>query len=244
MAWYENWFDQDEYELLYQNRDASEATRLADLVERIVAPATGVSILDMGCGRGRHAIEFASRGYEMTGIDLSERSIEQARSHARKAGVDIDFSVGDMRDPVTGSFDGVLNLFTAFGYFDTDREHQKAVDAMVAPLKTGGFFVQDFLNADRVVSDLIPEDAREIGQAHVSQKRWIENNRIRKEITFSYEDKSHVFNESVALLRLADFEALYAYAGLHIFHTAGSYDGDTYGPSSPRLILFSRKKTD
>ena len=59
MAWYEDWFDKDEYELLYQNRDASEAVQLADLVEHIVPITPGSSLLDMGCGRGRHAIEFA-----------------------------------------------------------------------------------------------------------------------------------------------------------------------------------------
>lgn len=245
MAWYENWFDQDEYELLYQNRNASEATELADLVERTVKPEPGCSILDMGCGRGRHAIEFATRGYRLTGIDLSERSIAQAKSAALEAGLEIDFRRGDMRTPITDAvFDGILNLFTAFGYFNTHDEHQSALNAMLAPLTPGGWFVQDFLNAERVIADLVPEDVRTIGVASVRQNRWIENNRIRKKIVFSYEDQEHEFDESVALLRKEDFESMYALAGLTIFHVAGSYQGDPHSPSSPRLIMFSRKKID
>jgi len=245
MAWYESWFDQDEYEILYQNRDASEATELANLVERTVNPEPESAILDMGCGRGRHAIEFASRGYHMTGVDLSERSISQAKSHALAAGLDIDFRQADMRVPIlNASFDGVLNLFTAFGYFDTLSEHQKALDAMIKPLSSGGWFVQDFLNADRVIADLVEHDERTIGDAHIIQNRWIENNRIRKKIIFSYGDEKREFDESVALLRKEEFESMYVSAGLTVTHVAGSYEGDPYNSSSSRLILFSRKDID
>ena len=242
MAWYEDWFDKDEYELLYQNRDASEALQLADLVERLVAPSPGSALLDMGCGRGRHALEFARRGYDITGVDLSARSIQQAMTRAEEAGLTIDFRRADMRIPLTDkTFDGVLNLFTAFGYFESMAENQTAIDSMIAPLKDGGFFVQDFLNADRVISDLVPQDYREIGDARVSQKRWIENNRIRKEIVFSYGEQSHTFNESVALLRQEDFEKMYKKAGLEITHIVGSYLGEPLTPASTRMILFSKK---
>jgi len=244
MAWYEDWFDKDEYELLYQNRDASEAVQLADLVEHIVPITPGSSLLDMGCGRGRHAIEFAGRGYGITGVDLSARSIDQARKHAREAGLTIDFRRADMRVPITDkSFDGVLNLFTAFGYFETMDEHQAAIDAMIHPLREDGFFVQDFLNAERVIAELVPEDSREIGDATVSQRRWIENDRIRKEIVFSQGGQSHTFFESVALLRLNDFLLMYNTAGLELIDVKGSYAGEDFGPDSSRMILFSKKRS-
>ena len=243
MAWYEDWFDKDEYELLYQNRDASEAVQLADLVEQKCEPNPGATLLDMGCGRGRHALEFAGRGYRVTGVRLSARSIIQAQKRAAEARLDIDFRRADMRVPLTDkTFDGVLNLFTAFGYFETAEENQAAISAMTAPLLPGGFFVQDFLNATRVVDGLVPEDFREIGDARVRQKRWVENGRIRKEIVFSYADLSHTFNESVALLTLDDFQPMYDRAGLELVEVFGSYAGETFGPASPRMIMFSRKR--
>jgi SAM-dependent methyltransferase len=243
MAWYEDWFDKDEYELLYQSRDAVEAVQLADLVERHVQPGPGSRLLDMGCGRGRHAIEFAGRGYDITGVDLSERSIAQAKKLALHAGLEIDFRRADMRVPLTGtSFDGVLNLFTAFGYFETMDENQAAINAMISPLRADGFFVQDFLNADRVISDMVPEDYREIGNAKVTQKRRIENNRIKKEIIFSVGDQTHTFNESVALLSLDDFKSMYEVAGLELTDVMGSYLGEPFTPDSSRMILFSRKR--
>ena len=242
MAWYEQWFNRDEYEIVYQNRDEAEATKLADLVERVAAPEAGCSLLDVGCGRGRHAIEFARRGYRMSGLDLSERAITQARTRASEAGLEIEFIQGDMRNPVSeASFDGILNLFTAFGYFEDWADHQRAVDAMAKATRPGGFVVQDFLNAPFVEQGLVPEDERVVGETTIHQRRWIEDDRIRKELTFSRAKETRTFFESVALLRQPDFEKFYESAGLDIFALFGDYDGGLLSESSPRMILFSRR---
>ncbi len=242
MVWYEQWFNRDEYEIVYQDRDEAEAVRLADLVDRIARPGAGAELLDIGCGRGRHAIEFARRGYRVTGLDLSERAIEQAKTRAREEDLEIDFIQGDMRDPVSEAlFDGVLNLFTAFGYFEEWADHQRAVDAMAKAVRTGGFVVQDFLNAPYVEQGLVPEDERVVGKTTIHQKRWIEEDRIMKEITFSRGDETHSFFESVALLREPDFVKLYEEAKLDLFEVFGDYDGGPLTGSSPRMILFSRR---
>ena len=76
--WYEAWFDRDEYEIVYRHRDEEEAARLISLLERATGASAGESVVDIGCGRGRHAIRLALHGYRVTGLDLSERSIEMA----------------------------------------------------------------------------------------------------------------------------------------------------------------------
>jgi len=242
MSWYEQWFDRDEYEIVYQKRDENEARQLADLIEYLAQPEKNQKLLDIGCGRGRHAIEFAERGYRVTGVDLSSRAIAQANNRAAEAGLDIRFLEGDMREPVgTEAFDGVVNLFTAFGYFEEWEEHQRAVDAMVQACVSGGFFVQDFLNPSFVRQGLVPTDVRQVGDTEITQRRWIEDARIRKEITFSRGGDSHSFFESVALLEQVDFERLYADAGLTLFDVRGDYLGAVHEETSPRMILFSRK---
>lgn len=242
MAWYEQWFSRDEYEIVYSNRNDAEAIELVDLIERTVIPAQGCSLLDVGCGRGRHAIEFARRGYRVTGLDLSERSLEVARELAEEEHLQIDFIAGDMRDPVgDNEYDGVLNLFTAFGYFEKWADHQRAVDAMAKAVKPGGFVVQDFLNPTAVENNLVPSDTRTVGDVSIDQRRWIEEGRILKEIIFSKEEESHTFYESVALLSRSEFETMYSDAGLVLDSIAGDYSGSAHEPDSPRMILFSHK---
>lgn len=243
MAWYEQWFDRDEYELVYRERDDSEAERVVDLiVDHIPLPA-GARVLDVGCGRGRHAVEFAARGFDVTGLDLSERSLEIAAKRADDQGVDVRFIRGDMREPVdTEAFDLVINLFTAFGYFEKASEHQRAVDAMATALTTGGVLVQDFLNADYVRETLVDRDARTVDGAEIIQERWISDGRINKEITLKKNGDTHAFIESVELLEPDDFRRMYDRAGLALESTLGDYDGGTYTSSSPRLILFSRRE--
>lgn len=242
MPWYEEWFDRDEYELVYERRDEEEAERVADLIDTLVDPEPEASMLDVGCGRGRHARALARRGYEVTGIDLSERSIQQARERADAEGLDIDFRVQDMRDPMGQSdFDGAVNLFTAFGYFDDDAEHQQALQRMADALRPGGWLVQDFLNTPHVIESLDPHDTHTRDGVTIEQKRWIDDGRINKTITLQRDDETQTFRESVRLLTLYDFKQLYASVGLELVTVVGDYDGAEYTPSSPRLIMHARK---
>jgi SAM-dependent methyltransferase len=255
MPWYEDWFDSDAYELVYDGRDLSEARRLADLVERTVRPAAGARVLDVGCGRGRHARILAARGYRVTGIDLSPRAVHTARRRAADEGVDdrARFEQGDMRRlDYDAAFDGAVNLFTSFGYFDAAADHQAAIDGIARALVPDGWFVQDFLNAPYVRAHLVPEDEKTVdpdgsGRAvRVRQERWLEGDRVRKRITFHRNgdgrDEPPSYTESVRLLTLDDFRRMYAAAGLALTDTFGDYGGARHTPASPRLILCARKR--
>jgi 2-polyprenyl-3-methyl-5-hydroxy-6-metoxy-1,4-benzoquinol methylase len=241
VPWYEEWFDRDEYELVYQQRDLSEAERVADLIEQLVHPAPDAQILDVGCGRGRHARVLARRGYRMTGLDLSERAIAEARRRTAEEGLDVTYRVQDMRDPMgTAAYDGVINLFTAFGYFEDDADHTLALQHMANALRPGGWLVQDFLNAPQVIQSLNPEDAHATDGVTIKQNRWVEDGRINKQITLHENGDTRTFCESVRLLTLYDFQQLYEQVGLELVHTVGDYDGAPYTPDSPRLIMHAK----
>lgn len=242
MAWYKDWFGRDAYELVYRERDDAEAERAADFIERVADPQPEAEVLDVACGRGRHARALARRGYRVTGFDLSTRSVETARQRAREEGLDITFCEHDMREVFCdGCADGVVNLFSSFGYFDEEADHQRAVDAMAAALRPEGWLVQDFMNAPRVAETLVPEDTRTEDGVTIHQQRWIEDGRINKEITLRKNGEQKTYVESVRLLTLSDFRALYAGAGLRLAGTYGDYDGAPYAEDSPRLILHARR---
>jgi SAM-dependent methyltransferase len=257
MPWYETWFDSDAYEAVYRERNLEDARRLVDLVERVARPAPGARLLDVACGRGRHALLLAARGYRVTGVDLSANAIATARRRAARQELTARFEVADMRDlPYEAAFDGVLNLFTSFGYFEDDREHAEAVRQMARALVPGGFLVQDFLNAERAAASLVPEDERTqhaegIGTVTVRQRRWLSNGdagrRVNKRIElccFDHaegEPDTYVFTESVRLFSREDFERMYEAAGLRLEGVYGDYEGGPHTPESPRLILHARR---
>ena len=241
--WYEEWFDRAEYELVYEHRNEREATQLIDTIEKVVSPDPKNKILDVGCGRGRHAMLFAKRGYEVFGIDISAQSIRDAKVRAAQSELDVQFSVADMRvQQCNQCFDGVVNLFTAFGYFEDESHHQLALKSIAGALRSGGWFVQDFMNASFVRSTLVQHDERHQNGLSIFQERWIEAGRINKEITIvKSADSKQVFCESVRLLELSDFENMYEVAGLRIEKCLGDYSGQPFDETSPRLILIARK---
>lgn len=246
MAWYEDWFDSADYELVYDRRDLTEAERVADLIERTVHPEAGANVLDVGTGRGRHARVLARRGYRVTGLDLSANAIATAQRRAaeeRLTPEQIVFVQGDMRLPhFQQRFDGVVNLFTSFGFFDDDADHQRTIRAMASALKPGGWLVQDFLNAPYVRAHLVPEDEKTVDGVHVRQERWLDGERVKKRITITNGTADpHTFTESVHLLTRDDFAQMYAAAGLRLTHTFGDYNGAPRTDQSPRLILMAEK---
>lgn len=243
MAWYQEWFDRDEYELVYHRRDEREAEQVVDLIERLVRPAPDSEILDVGCGRGRHARVLARRGYRVTGIDVAERALQIARKRTEAEGLhNLLFLQHDMREPLCRTcFDGVVNLFTAFGFFEDDADHLRALQAMATALRPGGWLVQDFLNAEYVQRHLVPCDRFQLDGIEVVQERWIENGRVNKRIRLRRNGIEQVFYESVRLLRLSDFQKLYRAAGLNLQAVLGDYAGRPFTSESPRLILYARK---
>jgi 2-polyprenyl-3-methyl-5-hydroxy-6-metoxy-1,4-benzoquinol methylase len=110
--WFKNWFDTTYYHELYKNRDTSEASLFIDKLVKKLNPTTDSKMLDIGCGKGRHAIQLANLGFDVTGIDLSQASIEEALKQEKD---NLHFYQHDMRDIFwINYFDYAFNFFTSF----------------------------------------------------------------------------------------------------------------------------------
>ncbi len=238
--WFDTWFDTPYYHILYSNRDESEAqVFLTNLMKHMAVPK-GASILDLPCGKGRHTLFLAEKGYVLTGADLSAASISLAQSHAPEG---VTFLVHDLRKPAwNGSFEYVLNLFTSFGYFETEAEDRAAFTTLSKALKKGGSLVIDFMNVTRAVNLLKEEETKVMEGIEFHLKRYVKDGYIHKEIRFEADHTPYFFTERVKALTLDDFKEFFTFAGLTLVNVFGSYQLDAYDAAeSDRLIMIAKK---
>ncbi len=243
MEWFEEWFDSPLYDKLYANRDDAEAKVLADHLAKIMPADKFPNILDLGCGRGRHSINMALRNYHVTGMDLSQTAIKKARKKAEDQNLDIEFLIGDMREPLNTMFDGIINLFTSFGYFEKDEENSQVLQAMSKMLYPGGMIVIDYMNAINVITNYVPHERGVIDNIDFGITRFVENDTINKKMIFRTGGNSgeKVYSERVKLYTLGWFERNLAKAGIKIIQTFGDYElNDFNEQNSSRLIMIGK----
>ncbi len=234
--WFRDWFG-EEYLSVYPHRNETEARDAVNLYHVFAPPADEGPVLDLACGAGRHLRELLSAGYRGVGLDLSMPLLRRARRGERETRL----VRGDMRYlPFENAvFGGLTSFFTSFGYFADPADDRRVLSEMRRVLRTGGSFMLDFLNADRVRRDLVPSDQRVISGSRVIQERTIEGDSVVKSIRIEPLDGSEAqtFSERVRLYEQGDLEELLRRAGLESTQRFGDYAGGVYRMDSPRLIL-------
>ncbi len=236
--WYQNWFDSEHYLKLYHGRDYSEAEKLAKLICECTGIKSGSSVLDLGCGAGRHSIMFSKLGFQVTGYDLSRHLLLEAKSSSICQKTTLSLVRGDIRNlPFKSKFDLVLNIFTSWGYFESDLENLTVLKNAVSLKKTGGFFVFDFLNAEYLRKNLIPSSVTEFEGVTYSEERLIKDERVIKSIKFCDGNGEKCFKESVRLFNHDQIIEVFKETGVSNISLFGDYDGSRFEKSnSPRII--------
>jgi len=238
--WFSAWFDSPYYHILYNNRNASEAQQFMDNLLAYLHPKPHDKILDLACGKGRHSVYLNQKGYDVTGIDLSEHSIAYARQFENKH---LHFAVHDMRQVYSPeTFDFILNLFTSFGYFDNETENVVALVAMAQSLKYGGKLVIDFMNTDLSIATLVKEEEKVVQGITFKIHRGIEKDFITKTISFTDQGRDYSFIERVRVLRKKDFLEYFAMGRLRLMETFGDYDLSPYQRDESERMIFVLKK--
>ena len=241
-AWYKTWFDTPFYHTLYQDRNIAEAQSfLKELIKEIpILPSH--SILDIACGRGRHALFLSELGYDVTGIDLSPNSIAYAQQEAKNKALNASFGVHDMRTGLNTQVDMVLTLFTSIGYFDDLQDNTRAIQAFYDNLVPGGVAVIDFLHVSQIQKHLVSDEVVTKGGIKFTLKRSFKNDWIKKDISFSHEGKAYTFTERVRGLTRIDFEKICSAVGFHITKVFGNYSLKPFdAETAERLILVLQK---
>lgn len=240
-AWYETWFDSPYYHLLYKHRDDIEAAIFLQNLSQKLHFKPDDHFLDLACGKGRHSITLHQMGYQVTGADLSKNSILYAKQFEKPG---LKFLVKDMREVVIPQgFSHVLSLFTSFGYFETDEENQKVMQAVWQNLKNQGLFIIDYLNAEKAIKNLPGEEFKTIADIHFTIYKSVVGDRIIKNITVEDTGFKFQYMESVKIYRLNDFMKMLAFSGFSVKHVWGDYALTPYDETnSDRLIICAQKE--
>jgi SAM-dependent methyltransferase len=238
--WFQYWFNSPYYHILYSQRNDEEAEFLIDNLSAYLTPKPDSRILDIACGRGRHSIYLNKKGYDVTGIDLSEQSIKYAQQFEQK---NLHFFVHDMRKLFyINYFDIAFNLFTSFGYFETEKEHVNALKSFRKTLKTDGTFVIDYFNTQKIIKNLTHQEIKTIDGIEFHLKKFVADGKIIKHINFEHKSKSYAFEERVQAFSLDDFERMLTKSGFIITEKFGNYSLETFNEiNSERLILVCKK---
>lgn len=233
--WYASWFDSPYYHILYADRDYEEAQLFMDNITEYLNLPDDAKILDLACGKGRHSIYLNQLGYDVTGADLSENSIREAKKSEK---ANLRFIQHDMREPFADKYDAVFNLFTSFGYFDQDSDNLKTLMAIRESLTETGFAVIDFMNVEKVIKNLVAEETKNVGGIDFNIKRFHIDDHIYKEIKFEDNGRQFHFTEKVQALTLQSFESLMEKAGIYLLDTFGDYKLRKFHKTeSDRLIM-------
>lgn len=238
--WFQYWFNSPYYHILYGHRDNQEAELLMDNLLAHLKPPAKSKIADIACGRGRHSIYLHKKGYDVTGFDLAEQSIRFAQQFEQK---NLHFFVHDMRKSAyINYFDYAFNLFTSFGYFDTEKEHLDALTAFRKSLKPNGVLVMDYFNTKKIIANLTQQEIKTIEGIEFHLHKFVSDGKIIKHINFEHKLKDYAFEEKVQAFLLEDFERMLMKCGLTITEKFGDYQLNPYNElQSDRLIMICKK---
>jgi SAM-dependent methyltransferase len=243
------WHDRDGFwklvePFLFTTRRAELAQEQVAQIMALLGLETGARVLDLPCGNGRHALELAARGFEVTGIDRTESYIEEARREAARRGLAAAFQVGDMRDyRAPGQYDLVLNLFGSFGYFDDPADDMRVLENMAASLRPGGRLLIETAGKEIVARDFQPRDWFQQDDLLVLTERKTTHSWGRIETRYIVIKDGEWVEQTVSIrsFSAAELVSLLAAAGYHDVQVCGSLAGSAYDHSAERLVVIGQK---
>jgi SAM-dependent methyltransferase len=220
--------------------------REVDFIDEGLAVARGGRILDLACGAGQHAVELASRGYEVVGYDLSQSQLDWASGLAQERGQRLQFTHGDMRELVyQESFDAVYCWNTSFGFFEEEKNFDVA-QRVFKSLRPGGRFLLDVVNRDFVVEQQ-PGQTWFEGDGCVCiddvTLDFITSRMKVKRTLMLTNGKNRECTYSVRIYGLHELGKMLHDVGFKILKVSGRPEmpGVFFGSTSPRILILASK---
>ena len=244
--WWEDLFNDDFVRTMPKFTDAQIADEV-DFIEDSLGVAKGGSMLDLGCGTGRHAIDLTRRGYSVVGFDLSLALLARAGEEAQEQSQKINFVQGDMREMTFDeAFDGIYCWGSTFGFFEEEK-NTHVLTRVHKALRHGGQFLLDVVSRDFIIKQA-PSLAWFEGEGCVCMDEmvvdWI-TSRMRVKRTMMLDDgRSKEIEYSMRVYSLHELGKLLHECGFRVAEVSGRIQtpGVFFGPDSPRTLILAEKR--
>ena len=250
MVWYKDFFENwylDLYLPLLRFKP-SYIKKEVSFINRVLNLPKGAKILDLCCGHGRHLIPLAKMGYQMIGLDLSKKALSILAKRAKNEKLKIRIIRADMREiPFKNEFDAVINIYTSFGYLETDYEDFKVLKSISKALKPGGKFLIDIINSDFTLANFYPKSWDKVGKSLRLEERIYNPKTRRNTVTIQFFDRKGKWHKTFYVVRiysLAEMRKNLDKVGLKIVKVYGGTIGNQkFTKNSKRLIILAIKQS-
>ncbi len=238
--WFVNWFNSKYYHILYKSRSKNEAS---DFIKNIISKLSLKpieSVLDLGCGNGRHSTSLSNHFELVHGIDISSENILLAKENKKE---NLKFFISDMRNFDTKTQYGyIFNLFTSFGYFKKNEDNINVLKSCFNHLNKNGLLFIDFLNSEKIKTTINGlKEMKNISGIKFNIHKQIVDDYVVKNIEIKDGDATYNFQEKVQLFTIEDFKKMFERSGFEILSSFGDYQMNPYDSKSSRLILCAKK---
>jgi SAM-dependent methyltransferase len=248
--WFYRFFEQDYFRKTPEQIDTiiDKSVPQAEFLIDVLGLSLSHRILDLCCGYGRHAINLARSGYNVTGFDLCERALRLAGQKSQRENLRTHLVRGDIRAlPFRNEFDRIYNLFS-FGYLENDGEILKVLEGVASRLKPKGRLLVDAINGPRILRDFIENAREEEAERYVLQDRTYDEKtrRLRSEWTFIYKDTGEISKHTIIerLCSVDDLISMINSVGLRTLSIYGDFDKTEYNEDSRRIIVVAGSKQE
>jgi SAM-dependent methyltransferase len=243
------WYENDKFwrtcaPVLFSERRRADAPGEVDQIVALLKLTPPARILDLCCGIARHSLELARRGFRVTGVDITEMYLEEARNRAAEEKLNLELIRFDMREfRRPNTFDAALNMFTSFGYFPDPNEDRRVAKNVYQSLRRGGVFLIDVMGKEVLAHvfrerDWYEEDGILVLQEHKLSQNW---SWIENRWTIITHDRRATFTVSHRLYSAAELVLLLSGCGFGEVQVYGGLDAIPYDQNARRLVAVARK---
>ncbi len=243
------WHEEDRFwevvaPFLFSERRRADAPEDVENLISLLGISPGAKVLDLCCGVGRHSLELARRGFQVTGVDRTKLYLDEAIKRAEAEGLTLEFLQDDMRTFCrTGAFDIVINLYTSFSYFENPEEDRQVVMNVYRSLKRGGAFLLELMGKEVLARIFRERDWREEDGAIILEERrlsrnwgWIDNRWI-----ILRDGEKQEFKVCHRLYSAVELSSLLGECGFDRVDAHGDLAGSPYDHTAKRFVVVARK---